>query len=294
MRRSVATDRHKNICYANENKGWHRSPDSLDCIAVIATFCNSGKRLASRHTICYHSAYMKETVTIQKSPEQEEAELNPKVEAKYNEFVQMPYVREALDIWDEIEKEKGVYPYHNKVHTEDVIRETILFALADGATEEVIIQQVIAAAWHDVGFWVQKSKNEPIGVKMFEASDAIEHMPPRAVEETKNNISATALIPKQGTIGILHQARGQSTVFYILDADVSNFGRGDFFDKHKLVAKEMDIDLSKPEEKKKYYEFTIKLLENHEWKEKSAERLRGPKMKKNLEKLMAEYDKMAA
>ena len=58
-----------------------------------------------------------------------------------------------------------------------MIKETILFALADGASREVIEQQAIAAAWHDVGYLERYDNNEPVAVAMFQDSRAFKSLP---------------------------------------------------------------------------------------------------------------------
>src|SRR4051812_6287512 len=78
----------------------------------------------------------------------------------YEKMLAEPAIVEALTILDGLPE--GLY-YHNKNHTLDVLHETILFAVADNADENVIRQQSIAAAFHDTGFVKKREHNEPDG-----------------------------------------------------------------------------------------------------------------------------------
>jgi HD-GYP domain-containing protein (c-di-GMP phosphodiesterase class II) len=97
--------------------------------------------------------------TVRENNERELLELR---DARYAELVRLPAVAEALTLLDNLPD--GLV-YHTKAHTEDVIRETILFALADGVSDGAIEQQVIAAAWHDIGYLDRKSNNESIAIE---------------------------------------------------------------------------------------------------------------------------------
>ena len=162
---------------------------------------------------------------------------------------------------------------------EIVILEAVLFAIADGADMETIEQQAIAAAWHDVGFVEQYQKNEPIGVKLFKESEAYKTLSEEARGEVIANILDTQIVVKGGVPSFLHE---RSSKRYILDADVGNFGRKDFFEKRKKIADELKIDLSNPEAKKSFYSFALDLLKNHEWETNSARMLRQAQKDENI------------
>jgi len=84
---------------------------------------------------------------LQRPQKREEGpELKREAEALYAELIERPEITEALAILDRLPEHLR---YHVKEHTLDVIRETILFAVADGASGEVIEQQAIAAAFAD-------------------------------------------------------------------------------------------------------------------------------------------------
>ncbi|RMG39946.1 MAG: hypothetical protein D6719_12240, partial [Candidatus Dadabacteria bacterium] len=66
---------------------------------------------------------------------------------------------------------------------------------------------------------------------------------------------------------------------YLLDGDLSNLGREDFFDKLELVRLERNI------ERDGFYKSTLGFVTRHRWQTKVAELLRGPTKAKNIAKL---------
>ena len=206
--------------------------------------------------------------------------------AIYNEVIKEPEVAEALELLDRLPENLR---YHNKEHTLDVLRETILFALADGADPETIKQQAVSAAWHDVGYVKQYEKNEPIALEMFKHSQAFKKLPPEQRDEISSNILDTQLIMRHGEPFLLQQ---KSRFGYLLDGDVSNFGRTDYWDKRMQVAEELKLDLSKVEVKERFYGFAVALLRNHQWKTKSARVLRQAQKEINLKRGLEEYHQL--
>jgi hypothetical protein len=215
-----------------------------------------------------------------------EEELQEKVEIAFAEALKMPEVAEALEILDGLPEN---LKYHDKGHTLDVIKETILFALADNAGEEITKQQVIAAAWHDIGYIKQYEQNEPVAVDLFRQSKAFQNLSEEERDEIVADIMDTQLIMRDGEPYLLQE---RSKFGYLLDGDVSNFGREDYFEKRMKVAEELRIDLSNPEIKKKFFAFALALLKNHEWKTGSARFLRQAQKEKNLEQLGEEYQNL--
>jgi hypothetical protein len=222
-----------------------------------------------------------------------EAELSERRDVLYAELIKLPAVEEALTLLDNLPEE---LVYHTKAHTEDVIKETILFALADGISEGAMKQQVIAAAWHDVGYLERKSNNESVAVDYFKESIARKQLEPEPElepeisDEIISNIEDTTMVFDGEKKPHLHMER--SALGYMLDADVSNFGREDFFVCMEKIAKETGVDLENQESRANFYAFVITLLKNHDWHTEGARRLRQKQKDKNLDKLMAEYESL--
>ncbi|MDP2651995.1 MAG: hypothetical protein Q8O94_02575 [bacterium] len=221
------------------------------------------------------------------SPEEERAKLERDAAVLYEELIQKPEISEALSILDDLPEHLH---YHNKAHTLDVLKETILFAVADGASRDVIEEQAIAAAWHDTGFIEQDKANEPIAVELFEQSAAYKALSEETRKEIIEDILDTAVIIKEGQPFLLQQ---QSKFGYVLDGDVSNFGRKDFFEKRMKVIEELNLDLSDINVKKGFYKFSLNLLKNHEWKTASARSLRQTQKEDNLRQAEEEYTRIA-
>lgn len=212
-------------------------------------------------------------------PIKTEKELKVEVEKIYQEMIKKPEVVEALVLLDQLPEN---LKYHNKAHTLDVIRETILFTLADGQSGEVIDLEVIAAAWHDVGYVKRYKNNEPVAIELFKQSKTFQSLSPEDRQKIIDNILDTQLIVDDGKPKLLNSMSNRG---YLLDADVSNFGREDYFENSKLIAEELGIDWSNIEARKKFLTFALELLVNHDWKTRSAKALRQKQKEINIKKL---------
>lgn len=213
-----------------------------------------------------------------------EAQLLEKREALYLEIIKIPAIQEALRLLDGLPRHLA---YHVKAHTEDVIKETILFALADGISRGAIEQQAIAAAWHDIGYLEQDKANELLAVNRFENSPATIDIDKNIRAEIIANILDTEI---SFTNGVPAQNKELSMLGYVLDADVSNFGRDDFRTCTRKIALEQGKDWDLIEDRLKLYPFIISLLENHTWKTESAKRFREKTKQENLKKLKEDYE----
>ena len=193
-------------------------------------------------------------------------DIENKVFKNIEECKKIPIISKAFSILDSL----PLYlKYHTKKHTEDVFHESILFSILDNLKEEKFIEIAIAAAWHDVGYLVQPEDNEKEAVILFN-------------KESKN----TNTINKKNIKEMIMDTKIYITnegpkIFitnpisaYLLDADVSNFGRKDFREKLDLVAKEKNVDLKNKKEKIEFLKFTLALLKNHSWYTQAAKELR--------------------
>lgn len=240
----------------------------------------------------------------------EEIILRDKAEVIYNEYLNNSSVREPLYILDGLgEKYKNEFPnglpYHHKAHTLDVIKETIFFILASGHKNKEIVngvlelndeaifeQQIITAAWHDVGFMERKQTNESIAVQMFRTSNAYKNLTIEQIKQIELNILETELVFANGYLKQnidVNNKEKNSKYKYILDADVANFGRMDFFEMNERVAQELGKDLTIPEVRKDYYKMTIDLLANHTWQTPGAQKFYENQQQKNLLELKRRY-----
>lgn len=168
--------------------------------------------------------------------------------------------------------------YHVPAHTDDVIHEVLLFANTDGLSVEDRELLVIAAAFHDLGFLDRARENEALGAKYaVEAMHTDSTFSQQQIELVETMILDTELrMTSEGPKQIATTELSK----YLCDADVSNLGRDDFFEKAELVRKEIGIP-----DQPTFLSGLMKFLEAHEWYSNAAQALRGKKKMENLELL---------
>lgn len=197
------------------------------------------------------------------------------MDSSVSKLVSLPIVTEILE---RLERELSPqYTFHSAQHSRDVLNEVILFSETESRAPREIELLAIAAAYHDAGFLEREKENEPIGAEI--AAEAMERFGGYSGDEialVKQMICDTRLIV--GETG-LHQAANNELSRYLLDADVSNFGRADFFDKLERVVQERGGDRTKE------LNATLVLMKNHDWCTEAARTLRGAKKKENIEEL---------
>lgn len=164
--------------------------------------------------------------------------------------------------------------YHAKSHTEDVLSEAMRFAMIDGLTERETALLAIAAAFHDTGFTRSPVANEAIGAdlarkEMLSAGDYSE----AEISLVEQMILDTTLVELPNGP---QQIPSTKLSRYLLDADLSNLGRDDFFDKGELQRRELGID--EAHFRKRSYQ----LLSAHRWYTEAAHGLRQKKKEENL------------
>lgn len=162
--------------------------------------------------------------------------------------------------------------YHSPAHTKDVLKQTLELAEADGLDDRDVLLLAIAAAFHDAGFLQQRPKNEPIGAKM--AVEAMVHADRFSQEEcelVEQMILDTQLV-MEGPAQIANCRLSP----WLLDADLANLGRDDFWDQTALLAKELDIDLQT------MLPMTQALMQRHDWQSPAGQRLFGEKKAANF------------
>src|SRR5262249_21744403 len=159
-------------------------------------------------------------------------------------------------------------------HTDDVLSEVVLFALEDGLGERDIHLLAVAAAYHDMGFVVVRRENEPVGARR-----AVRAMK-QAGGYTDEEIAKVRRASLDTQIHLMtegpRQMPTQEFSKYLLDADVSNLGRDDFFEKAELVRKE-----SKGVDRRAFLTQLIVFVTAHRWYTKAAKKLRQTKKREN-------------
>ena len=188
---------------------------------------------------------------------------------------QVPAISETLAILQK--KLPSDLRYHSFAHTLEVLRDVIEFALTDKLPARSIELLALAAVTHDVGFIQSRVDNEGIGAKyacdVMMKAGGYSHEEIRLVERM---ILDTALVHIDGA---LRQVPHTELSKYLLDADLGNFGRDDFFHKSDLQREELGEDLIPFRAK------TLQLLSAHVWLTNAAMTTRQSKKEENVAKL---------
>jgi hypothetical protein len=160
-----------------------------------------------------------------------------------------------------------------------VFDEAILFALTDNLPARDIELLAIAAACHDMGFVQSMVANEPIGAAF--ARQQMEKVGGYTTEEiaiVERMILDTTLVRSPEGF---KQLPTTPLSRYLLDADLSNLGRDDFFEKGQLLRMELGLE-PEPFNKAAYA-----LVGNHAWHTPAAYALRQKKKEENVAALKA-------
>lgn len=192
-----------------------------------------------------------------------------------SELKKLPAIQEALALLRT--KLPSNLTYHAYEHTEDVLAEAVTLALADNLSSRDTQILALAAAWHDVGFIHAMQNNEPLAAAAVRTSVPIQAFcNPEEIALVERMILDTALVPYNGSF---RQIPATPLSRYLLDADLANFGREDFFAKSELQRRELGEDEASFRVK------TLSLVENHVWLTPAAERLWAAGKQRNLETL---------
>ena len=145
--------------------------------------------------------------------------------------------------------------YHRPAHTEDVVQQALTLATLDALDAHSMLLIAVAAAFHDAGFLVTRSGHESISADM--ASSAMTG--DKRFSQTDIDLVTDMIMDTQVyQTGPVHRTNTPLSA-WLLDADLANFGRDDFFEQFQLVALENNIE---PE---RLVTTTIDLMDRHSW-----------------------------
>jgi len=229
----------------------------------------------------------------------DEKNYEKRVEELFLRFKELPTISRGFDFinkglfakYPELAKRfpDEVLPYHGKHHSEDVLKEAILFALIEDISEHDLELLAVAAVFHDSGFTEQYDANEERGADIaerFMREDGC--YSEDDIARVKNAILCTRVKP--GEKYFVQVIEGDDKLGKILaDADVSNFGCSDFAEfteSREKVYQELvavgKISGDTPDNKRDFKEFTKSYFSGHRWQTQAAHRLRGAKEQENL------------
>lgn len=163
--------------------------------------------------------------------------------------------------------------YHAYSHSEDVFEEALRFAVIGGLRSRDIELIAVAAAFHDAGFITTPSANEPIAAELAALEMRQVGYADQECALVRQMILDTALISSpEGLI----QSPSTPLSGYLLDADLSNLGREDFFQKGELQRQETNGDNTA------FWKATLSLIRAHTWITPVARAMRDTKQRRNI------------
>ena len=153
--------------------------------------------------------------------------------------------------------------YHSPDHTKDVLRQTMELAEQDALNSRDVLLLAIAAAFHDAGFLEQRPKNEPIGAQMAVQAMSASGRFSQAEQDLVEQMILDTQLVMEGPAQISNSRLSP----WLLDADLANLGRDDFWDQTKLLARELEIEMDN------MLPMTRALMQRHDWQSPAAKRL---------------------
>ena len=190
------------------------------------------------------------------------------------QYIKQPLISNILSKMDS-ELDKSL-TYHCYAHTLDVMKQALALAEIDALTEKERLLLMIAAAFHDAGFLLQRPKNEPIGAEM--AREAMLASNQFSVDE-QEMVWQMIMDTQLNAEGPAQTARTDLSP-WLLDADLANLGRDDFWHKTTLLSEEMQIPIEE------MLPFTHTLMARHGWLSPAGQLLFSDKKQQNLDFLM--------
>lgn len=171
--------------------------------------------------------------------------------------------------------------YHTFRHTVDVMRFAELLAVAEGVTGEDLILVQTAAAYHDSGFLMQYSKNEPFGCET-----ANKELPRFGYNETQINTICDIIMATQ-----VPQSPKNLLAEVVCDSDLDYLGTADFYFQGNCLREELaSQDMTFTE--RQWLELEIGFMEKHSYFTKTSKMLRDNmkavfvlELKEELEKI---------
>ena len=168
--------------------------------------------------------------------------------------------------------------YHSVAHTEDVLQEAITFGVHDGLVERELELLAIAACYHDAGFIGGKNYHEVISASMAEIAmkESSEPFDKEEIQTVRQMIIDTKIIDSPSGKTQVPKTRLSK---YLLDADLANYGREDFFTRLDLITKELNVN------RDDFLKQTLKSLKAHRWHTPAAKSLRENQKQANISTL---------
>ena len=184
------------------------------------------------------------------------------------------------------------YLYHNLEHTKMVVN--TITKLFDGHNIDYHLLK-IAAYYHDTGYSIQSLNHEEIGCKIAADDMVTFGFNDSEIYQVQSIIMATKIIfiKNANNEQIMYQFPGNDLFRKtICDADFYNFGSPMFFKISLDLKKELFFVTNKDYSDEEWFNFQIKLLQNHSWHTNQAKVLFDPQKQINLNLLLNKVKKL--
>lgn len=212
-------------------------------------------------------------------------------------FAAIPVIQSALRMLEEM---PSYLHFHCPEHTLSVFWVVTALALIDDLPKNVRELTAIAAAYHDLGFLTVASgalerpfENEERGAEiavsamtgLYEDSD---------IQIVREMILETAIVPTEGEEAGETEQQVAIQSPHLLDADLHNLGTDDYLPSVLNLYNERSSEkvpslavLKQSAEGLEFLKESLKFIERHRWKTRSAQALFGEKKDENARTLKA-------
>lgn len=170
--------------------------------------------------------------------------------------------------------------YHNVSHTRDVMSEAFRMASYDSIPDSEVELLMIAGAFHDSGFLVSPEDHESRSAQM-----AVDAMTGDGTFSASEISIVQQLIRDTATV----EMRGEITQIvtlelsgYLVDADLANLGRIDFWEKWEQVRRENNVD------RESFLLKTSQRLAGHHWRTNAARKFYSEQFTANYAELLVQ------
>lgn len=144
-------------------------------------------------------------------------------------------------------------PFHNLLHTQQVVQNALLIAKHLGLSKEEIELILIAAWFHDTGFYETYYGHEEVSIGLAQKFLKKKQYPPERIDLVLSCIEATKMPqnPKNQYAEVLS------------DADILHISTPEFFYRKLLLRKEWELELGTITSDLEWHKLNLHFLQNH-------------------------------
>lgn len=177
---------------------------------------------------------------------------------------------------------KPEFVFHNLVHTQEVVAACEEMAEHYKLPDEDRLALAVAAWFHDSGYSKGSARDhEAESVKLATTFLQINNVSDSVIQKTTACIEATRIPQSPSSLA--------SNI--ICDADLFHLGSADFFEKSKLLRRELNTTREEKISKKEWRKINIKFLEDHRYFTDYARKKLGGAKQEHLEEFLAKEKK---